>query len=169
MKPCTVNDNAQSDESPKQDSYARIDAKIVAAPGRRRAALGQTLEHRNTPPGALRDRCVTTASPTPPSMFSRCVCRPACRALAAPIWMTDRQAVELYRRRPGKARERLTCLRREQHHAQRDRHRHRRRSYARHPLPQGPQPARRARELLALHQHPCGQRPRRRGRRRPRL
>jgi antirestriction protein ArdC len=31
MKPCTVNDNAQSDESPKQDIYARITAKIVAA------------------------------------------------------------------------------------------------------------------------------------------
>ena len=31
MKPCIVNDNAQSDESPKQDIYARITAKIVAA------------------------------------------------------------------------------------------------------------------------------------------
>ena len=31
MKPCTVNDNAQSDESPKQDIYARITATIVAA------------------------------------------------------------------------------------------------------------------------------------------
>jgi antirestriction protein ArdC len=31
MKPCTVNDNAQSGESPKQDIYARITAKIVAA------------------------------------------------------------------------------------------------------------------------------------------
>lgn len=31
MKPCTVNDNAQSDESPKRDVYARITAKIVAA------------------------------------------------------------------------------------------------------------------------------------------
>ena len=30
MKPCTVHDNAQSDESPKQDIYARITAKIVA-------------------------------------------------------------------------------------------------------------------------------------------
>ena len=30
MKPCTVNDNAQDDESPKQDIYARISAKIVA-------------------------------------------------------------------------------------------------------------------------------------------
>ena len=31
MKPCTVSDNAQHDESPKQDDYARITAKIVAA------------------------------------------------------------------------------------------------------------------------------------------
>ena len=31
MKPCTVNDNAQDDQSPKQDIYARITAKIVAA------------------------------------------------------------------------------------------------------------------------------------------
>ena len=31
MKPCTVSDNPQSDESPKQDIYARITAKIVAA------------------------------------------------------------------------------------------------------------------------------------------
>src|SRR5438552_18105845 len=31
MKPCTVNDNAQDDQSPKQDIYTRITAKIVAA------------------------------------------------------------------------------------------------------------------------------------------
>ena len=31
MKPCTVTDNAQDDQSPKQDIYARITAKIVAA------------------------------------------------------------------------------------------------------------------------------------------
>jgi antirestriction protein ArdC len=31
MKPRTVNDNAQPDESPKQDIYARITEKIVAA------------------------------------------------------------------------------------------------------------------------------------------
>jgi hypothetical protein len=31
MKPCPVNDNAQDEQSPKQDIYARITAKIVAA------------------------------------------------------------------------------------------------------------------------------------------
>jgi len=58
-----VNDNAQGDQSPKQDIYARITAKIVA-----------TLEDcvrlwsdpgtPNAPLGALRDRCVTTANHT---------------------------------------------------------------------------------------------------------
>jgi hypothetical protein len=32
MKTCTAHDNAQSDQSPKQDVYASITAKIVAAP-----------------------------------------------------------------------------------------------------------------------------------------
>jgi antirestriction protein ArdC len=31
MKTCIVNDNAQGDQSPKQDIYARITEKIVAA------------------------------------------------------------------------------------------------------------------------------------------
>ena len=31
MNTCTVHDNAQSDQSPKQDVYAPITAKIVAA------------------------------------------------------------------------------------------------------------------------------------------
>ena len=31
MKTCTVNDSAQDDQSPKQDIYARITAKIIAA------------------------------------------------------------------------------------------------------------------------------------------
>ena len=79
MKPCTVTDHAQDDQSPKQDIYARITAKLRGRPRRRRAAVSGPGTP-NTPPGALRGRCVTTASPTPASTFCRYGRRPACRA-----------------------------------------------------------------------------------------
>jgi len=69
MKPCIVNDNAQSDESPKQDIYARITAKIVAALEDGVRPWGRPWDAGHAA-GAFRDRCVTTASPTPASDLS---------------------------------------------------------------------------------------------------
>jgi N-terminal domain of anti-restriction factor ArdC len=79
MKPCTVNDNAQSDESPKQDIYARITAKIVAVleDGVRPWVRPWNAEHAA---GRITRPCGTTASPTPASIFCRCERRPGCRA-----------------------------------------------------------------------------------------
>ena len=94
MKPCTVNDNAQSDESPKQDIYARVTAKIVAAledgvrpwvsPWNGEHAAGRItrpLRHNGQPYTGINILSLWASATV--------------QGFAAPIWMTYRQAVEL--------------------------------------------------------------------------
>jgi antirestriction protein ArdC len=94
MKPCTVNDNAQNDQSPKQDIYARITAKIVAAleGGVRPWIRPWTAEHaagRITRP--LRHNGQPYAGINVLSLWASA----SVQGFTAPIWMTYRQAVEL--------------------------------------------------------------------------
>ena len=94
MKPCTVNDNAQDDQSPKQDIYARITAKIVAAledgvrpwvrPWNAEHAAGRItrpLRHNGQPYTGINILSLWASA--------------SVQGFAAPIWMTYRQAVEL--------------------------------------------------------------------------
>jgi antirestriction protein ArdC len=94
MKPCTVNDNAQDDQSPKQDIYARITAKIVAAleggvrpwvrPWNAAHAAGRIsrpLRYNGQPYAGINVLALWTSA--------------SVQGFAAPIWMTYRQAVEL--------------------------------------------------------------------------
>jgi antirestriction protein ArdC len=94
MKPCTVNDNAQSDQSPKQDIYARITAKIVAVledgvrpwvrPWNAEHAAGRItrpLRHNGQPYTGINILSLWASANV--------------QGFAAPIWMTYRQAVEL--------------------------------------------------------------------------
>ena len=60
MKPCTVNDNAQADQSPKQDVYAPITAKIVAA---LEDGVGLVPGPGTNTPRAAKRPCVTMAAP----------------------------------------------------------------------------------------------------------
>ena len=94
MKPCTVNDHVQDDESPKQDVYARITAKIVAAledgvrpwvrPWNAEHAAGRItrpLRHNGQPYSGINILSLWASA--------------SVQGFAAPIWMTYRQAVEL--------------------------------------------------------------------------
>src|SRR3979409_2035677 len=90
MKPCTVNDNAQNDQSPKQDIYARITAKIVAAleGGVRPWIRSWTAEQaagRITRP--LRHNGQPYAGINVLSLWASA----SVQGFAAPIWMTYRQ------------------------------------------------------------------------------
>ena len=94
MKPCTVNDHVQDDESPKQDVYARITAKIVAAleDGVRPWVRPWNAEHaggRSTRP--LRHNGQPYTGINILSLWASA----SVQGFAAPIWMTYRQAVEL--------------------------------------------------------------------------
>jgi antirestriction protein ArdC len=94
MKPCIVNDNAQDDQSPKQDIYARITAKIVAAledgvrpwvrPWNAEHAAGRItrpLRHNGQPYTGINILSLWASA--------------SVQGFAAPIWMTYRQAVQL--------------------------------------------------------------------------
>src|SRR6266568_6323147 len=94
MKPCTVNDNAQDDQSAKQDIYARITAKIVAAledgvrpwvrPWNAEHAAGRItrpLRHNGQPYTGINILSLWASA--------------SVQGFAAPIWMTYRQALEL--------------------------------------------------------------------------
>ena len=94
MNPCTAHDNAQSDQSPKQDVYARITAKIVAAleDGVRPWVRPWNAEHaagRITRP--LRHNGQPYTGINVLSLWASA----SVQGFAAPIWMTYRQAVEL--------------------------------------------------------------------------
>jgi antirestriction protein ArdC len=94
MKPCTVNDNAQSDESPKQDIYARITAKILAAleDGVRPWVRPWNAEHAAGPiTRPLRHNGQPYTGINILSLWASA----SVQGFAAPIWMTYRQAVEL--------------------------------------------------------------------------
>jgi antirestriction protein ArdC len=105
MTTCTVHDNAQSDQSAKQDVYASITAKIVAVledgvrpwvgPWNAEDAAGRItrpLRHNGQPYTGI-------------NILSLCV--PASVRGSAPIRMTYRQAVEFGAPRPPR-RERLS-------------------------------------------------------------
>ena len=94
MKRCIVNDNAQDDQSPKQDIYARITAKIVAAledgvrpwvrPWNAERAAGRItrpLRHYGQPYTGINILSLWASA--------------SVQGFAAPIWMTYRQAVQL--------------------------------------------------------------------------
>ncbi len=94
MKTCTVNDNAQDDQSPKQDIYARITAKIAAAleDGVRPWVRPWNAEHaagRITRP--LRHNGQHYTGINILSLWASA----SVQGFVAPIWMTYRQAVEL--------------------------------------------------------------------------
>jgi len=94
MNTCTVNDNAQNDQSLKQDIYARITAKIVAAleDGVRPWVRPWNAEHaagRITRP--LRHNGQPYAGINVLSLWASA----SVQGFTAPIWMTYRQAVEL--------------------------------------------------------------------------
>ena len=91
MKPCTVTDNAQDDQSPKQDIYARITAKIVAGleDGVRPWVRPWDAEHaagRITRP--LRHNGQPYTGINILSLWASA----SVQGFAAPIWMTYRQA-----------------------------------------------------------------------------
>src|ERR1700694_4061649 len=94
MTPCSVNDNAQADQSPKQDVYAGITAKIVAAledgvrPWVRPWNAEHAAGHMTRP---LRHNCQPD---TGINILSLWVSASA-QGFASPIWMTYRQAVQL--------------------------------------------------------------------------
>ena len=94
MKTCIANNNAQSDQSPKQDVYAGITAKIVAAleDGVRPWVRPWNAEHsagRMTRP--LRHNGQPYTGINILSLWASA----SVQGFAAPIWMTYRQAVEL--------------------------------------------------------------------------
>src|SRR3979490_1886473 len=94
MKPCTVNDNAQADQSPKQDIYTRITAKIVGTleDGVRPWVRPWDAEHaagRITRP--LRHNGQPYTGINILSLWASA----SVQGFAAPIWMTYRQAVQL--------------------------------------------------------------------------
>src|SRR5882672_11128341 len=64
-------------------------------PSKTACGLGSGPGTPNALPGALRDRCVTTASPTPAINILSLWASARVQGFAAPIWMTYRQAVEL--------------------------------------------------------------------------
>jgi len=94
MKTYTVNDNAQDDQLPNQDIYARITAKIVAAledgvrpwvkPWNGEHAAGRItrpLRHNGQPYTGINILSLWASV--------------SVQGFAAPIWMTYREAVEL--------------------------------------------------------------------------
>src|SRR5712692_5349439 len=94
MNTCIAHDNAQSDQSPKQDIYASITAKIVAAledgvrpwvrPWNAEHAAGRItrpLRHNGQPYTGINILSLWASA--------------SVQGFAAPIWMTYRQAVEL--------------------------------------------------------------------------
>src|SRR5260370_41189588 len=94
MKPCTVNDTAQDVQSPKQDIYTRITAKIVATleDGARPWVRPWSAEHaagRITRPLRHNGQAYTGINIL--SLWASA----NVQGFAAPIWMTYRQAVEL--------------------------------------------------------------------------
>src|SRR6202030_811636 len=94
MKPCTVTDNPQDDQSPKQDIYARITAKIVAAleDGVRPWVRPWNADHaagRITRP--LRHNGQPYAGINVLSLWASA----SVQGFAAPIWMTYRPPVAL--------------------------------------------------------------------------
>src|SRR5260370_7178296 len=93
MKTCTVNDNAQDDQSPKQDIYARITAKIVATledgvrpwvrPWNAEHAAGRItrpLRHNGEPYSGINILSLWASA--------------SVQGFAAPIWMTFKQALD---------------------------------------------------------------------------
>src|SRR3989475_5773700 len=93
MKTCIVNDNAQGDQSPKQDISARTTAKIVAAledgvrpwvrPWDAEHAAGRItrpVRHNGQPYAGINILSLWVSA--------------SVQGFAAPIWMTYRQAVE---------------------------------------------------------------------------
>ena len=94
MTTCTAHDNAQSDQSPKQDVYASITAKIVAAleDGVRPWVRPWNAEHAA---GRIRRPLRHKGQPyTGIDILSLWVSA-SVQGFAAPVWMTYRQAVEL--------------------------------------------------------------------------
>jgi antirestriction protein ArdC len=87
MKTCTVNDNAQDDQSPKQDIYARITAKIVAAleDGVRPWVRSWNAEHAAGRPGAI----LTHGG-------NRAFYRPSTDSIVRPLFETFRDAESYY-------------------------------------------------------------------------
>jgi antirestriction protein ArdC len=94
MNTCTAHDNAQSDQSPKQDVYASITAKIVAAledgvppwvrPWNVEHAAGRMtrpLRHNGQPYSGINILSLWASA--------------SVQGFAASIWMTYRQAVQL--------------------------------------------------------------------------
>jgi antirestriction protein ArdC len=94
MTTCTARDNAQSDQSPKQDVYGSITAKIVAAledgvrpwvrPWNAEHAAGRImrpLRHNGQPYSGINILSLWASA--------------SVQGFAAPIWMTYRQAVQL--------------------------------------------------------------------------
>src|SRR5712691_2047096 len=94
MNTCTVNNNAQDDQSPKQDIYARITAKIVAAledsvrpwvrPWNAEHAAGRItrpLRHNGQPYTGINILSLWASA--------------SVQGFTAPIWMTYRQETEL--------------------------------------------------------------------------
>jgi antirestriction protein ArdC len=94
MKPCTAHDNAQRNQSPKQDVYGSITAKIVAAledgvrpwvrPWNAEHAAGRItrpLRHNGQPYTGINILSLWASA--------------SVQSFTAPIWMTYRQAVEL--------------------------------------------------------------------------
>ena len=94
MNTCTVDDSKQDDQSRKQDIYARITAKIVAAledgarpwvtPWNAEPAAGRItrpLRHNGQPYTGINTLSLWASA--------------SVQGFAAPIWMTYRQAVEL--------------------------------------------------------------------------
>ena len=94
MNTCTVNDNAQDDQSPKQDIYARITAKIVAAleDGVRPWVRPWNAEH---PAGRITRPLRYNGQPYTGINILSLWASASVQGFAAPIWMTYRQAVEL--------------------------------------------------------------------------
>ena len=94
MNTCTVNDNPQGDRSSKQDIYARITTKIVAAleDGVRPWVRPWNAEHAAGPiTRPLRHNGQPYTGINILSLWASA----SVQAFTAPIWMTYRQAVEL--------------------------------------------------------------------------
>ena len=94
MNTCIVNDHVQSEQSPKQDIYARVTAKIVAAleDGVRPWVTPWNAEHAA---GRITRPLRHNGQPyTGINVLSLWVSASA-QGFAAPIWMTYRQAAEL--------------------------------------------------------------------------
>jgi len=93
MNTCIAHDNAQPDQSPKQDVYANITAKIVAALEDGVRHLGQALERR-TRPGRITRPLRHNGQPYTGINILSLWASASVRSFTAPIWMTCRQAVE---------------------------------------------------------------------------